>query len=308
MALPTASDNPFPSLLITEGTEPTAPAAGKQRLYIDSTSHKLKRTDSSGVDVTIEGAASGAVTASGLTMATARLLGRTTASTGAVEEITVGSGLSLSAGSLTATITTTVATDTIWDAAGDLAVGSGADTAAKLVKGSAGATLAMGNSAVIWNAGTSMPGSKATNDRYWRTDLSKEYFWDGTRWLTTELFRESFTSADQLMPSAGTFLQLLPTSGVDSWVEQIVVVTQVTAPNDATKFWAVGVKRYPSATQLGSDTLTDGDTAATPTRHTITVGALVGTSDPMLLLYGVKTSTPGAIFVAASIYYREVGT
>ena len=39
--------------------------------------------------------------ANGLTMATARLLGRTTASTGAAEEITVGSGLSLSAGTLT---------------------------------------------------------------------------------------------------------------------------------------------------------------------------------------------------------------
>jgi len=36
-------------------------------------------------------------------MATARLLGRTTAATGAIEEITVGSGLSLSAGALTAT-------------------------------------------------------------------------------------------------------------------------------------------------------------------------------------------------------------
>jgi hypothetical protein len=45
-------------------------------------------------------AASGAVTASGLTQATARLLGRTTASTGAVEELTVGTGLSLSAGAL----------------------------------------------------------------------------------------------------------------------------------------------------------------------------------------------------------------
>lgn len=47
-------------------------------------------------------AASGAVTGSGLTMATARLLGRTTASTGAIEEITVGSGLSLAGGVLTA--------------------------------------------------------------------------------------------------------------------------------------------------------------------------------------------------------------
>jgi hypothetical protein len=47
--------------------------------------------------------APGAATASGLTMATSRLLGRTTASPGAIEEITVGSGLSLSAGSLSAT-------------------------------------------------------------------------------------------------------------------------------------------------------------------------------------------------------------
>lgn len=45
----------------------------------------------------------GAATTSGITMSTAKLLGRTTASTGAIEEISVGSGLSLSAGSLTAT-------------------------------------------------------------------------------------------------------------------------------------------------------------------------------------------------------------
>jgi hypothetical protein len=44
--------------------------------------------------------APGAITTSGLTMTTARLLGRTTASTGAVEEITVGTGLSLSGGNL----------------------------------------------------------------------------------------------------------------------------------------------------------------------------------------------------------------
>lgn len=47
----------------------------------------------------------GAATGSGLTMATARLLGRTTALSGAIEEISVGTGLSLSAGSLTNTVT-----------------------------------------------------------------------------------------------------------------------------------------------------------------------------------------------------------
>jgi hypothetical protein len=47
--------------------------------------------------------AAGSITTSGLTQNTSRLLGRTTASSGAVEEITVGTGLSLSGGSLTNT-------------------------------------------------------------------------------------------------------------------------------------------------------------------------------------------------------------
>jgi hypothetical protein len=47
--------------------------------------------------------APGAYTTSGLTMATSRLLGRTTAGTGAAEEISVGSGLSLTGGTLSAT-------------------------------------------------------------------------------------------------------------------------------------------------------------------------------------------------------------
>lgn len=56
--------------------------------------------------VSIEGTnivKAGAVTTSGLTQATAKMLGRSTASTGAIEEITVGTGLSLAAGTLSAT-------------------------------------------------------------------------------------------------------------------------------------------------------------------------------------------------------------
>lgn len=49
-----------------------------------------------GTDIVVPGA----TTTSGLTMATARVLGRTTSNTGAIEELSVGAGLSLSAGSL----------------------------------------------------------------------------------------------------------------------------------------------------------------------------------------------------------------
>lgn len=55
MALPTASDNPFPSLLITEGSAPSSPASGKQRVFIDSADHLVKVKNSSGTVLPIPG-------------------------------------------------------------------------------------------------------------------------------------------------------------------------------------------------------------------------------------------------------------
>ena len=56
--------------------------------------------------------------ATNLTMSTARILGRSTASTGAVEEITVGTGLSLTGGDLSSTVTTSAGKHTVWIPAG----------------------------------------------------------------------------------------------------------------------------------------------------------------------------------------------
>jgi hypothetical protein len=64
---------------------------------------KIKSAGKPLTPVGINAATRGAITDSGLTMATARLLGRTTAATGAPEEITIGANLTLSAGVLSAT-------------------------------------------------------------------------------------------------------------------------------------------------------------------------------------------------------------
>jgi len=53
------SNNPFPSVLVVEGTVPATPAAGNQRVYIDSADHKFKRVNSGGSVTTIEGGAGG---------------------------------------------------------------------------------------------------------------------------------------------------------------------------------------------------------------------------------------------------------
>lgn len=80
-------------------------------------------TDAPGSRTALGVPASGLLTASGLTQTTGKLLGRSTAATGAIEEITIGVGLTLSAGSLTNSQTQTVATQLITDST-DIAVGS----------------------------------------------------------------------------------------------------------------------------------------------------------------------------------------
>lgn len=53
-----ASDNIFPKLIVAEGSAPSSPSAGDQKLFIDSADHKLKRKDSGGSVTTIEGGGS----------------------------------------------------------------------------------------------------------------------------------------------------------------------------------------------------------------------------------------------------------
>jgi hypothetical protein len=74
----------------------------------------------SGTTLNVSGfATTGAITGSGLTMSTARLLGRTTASSGAVEEITVSTGLTFSATTLSVNQSQIKATESLVIACSD---------------------------------------------------------------------------------------------------------------------------------------------------------------------------------------------
>lgn len=217
-----------------------------------------------------------------------------------------------SAGAVTTVATGTssgVATDAIWDAAGDLAVGTGADTAARLAKGNAGGTLAMGNSAVIWNAGTSFPASKATNDRYWRTDLGMEFFWDGTQWVSSVLhhitlvntFGVTTSPQNFYAPSDHTYDMFVTTADFDTFAGSL----------SGSAYWTVTLNKVDSAnsaTSLGSFNQS-ADSSNVWTRHQIVVNAAVTNSGyRVFTVVLAKTSTPGGIYAPGLIHYRIIAT
>lgn len=96
--------------LINGGTSKATPVDADAIALMDSASgNATKKTTWANVKAALKTyfdtlyAIVGAVGSTGITMNTDRLLGRTTASAGAIEEITVGAGISLSAGSLSTT-------------------------------------------------------------------------------------------------------------------------------------------------------------------------------------------------------------
>ena len=100
------------AIVALESSKGVASSVANEVVLFNGTDGKqLKRATTTGIAKLTSGVlsaatagtdylAGGAVTSSGLTMSTARLLGRTTASTGAVEQISAGAGLSLSATTL----------------------------------------------------------------------------------------------------------------------------------------------------------------------------------------------------------------
>lgn len=207
-----------------------------------------------------------------------------------------------------------MATDALWDAAGDLAVGSGANTAAKLVKGAAGANLSSYNGVVAWNGGTSFPASPATGDRYWRSDLGLEAYYDGAQWLSTTLFD---INPGSLIAVTVTGVQTfrIPTrtkSTYSIYVEKWIFTTFVATTNDGSNCWVTALEKLDTANSATSVVTqsTSADTVSTWTNHEVSVGvAFSPATNPALRInVTTKTGSPGSLTAAVGLVYRLILT
>lgn len=212
-----------------------------------------------------------------------------------------------------------VAADTLWDAAGDLVVGTGANTAARLAKGADGGMLAMGNGAVIWNAGTSFPASKLTNDRYWRTDLGMGFHWDGSRWVSDQLFNYDITGGQEIvLPLSATGgTTRMGTSwgvGTDVWLENAITTFFVSGGTalGASHKWVGIIRKVDTANSFTTLITVNIDSGASDTQRidTQAIGALLGTAAafPALSPTWTKTGTPGTLRPTVRVTCRIVQT
>lgn len=209
-------------------------------------------------------AASGAVTASGLTQATNKLLGRSTASTGAIEEITLGTGLSFSGITLNA----------------------------------------------LAAAGTSFPGSPATNDRYFRTDRGIEYYYDGTRWLSTHLVVHAIATQDALTPQTSTQDLRSPNPGAGLYaiyVERLIVASFLTTTT-ASNYFTYQLKSLlgSTATNLGGTVTNQSTTINTHVQLPLNIGVVVASTEATISVTATETGT-ASCFHTYCILFRWVG-
>lgn len=222
-----ADDNTPNKLLVEQGSTPSTPAAGKQRLFIRTSDHKLCRVDPSGTVTVIEGAAS-----------------------------------------------------------------SG------------------------YAEGTSFPGSPATNEKYYRTDRNLLYYYDGTRWLTTQVFLIELHVMENSItwpPTVNTIpvhRATLPFgSDYDYYLLDWHWLSCVLTTNDGTKYWTADLHKFDGTSGDVSVVTanTSADTAGNNYAKKTAINALLG-SYIGFYTRADKTSTPGAFrFHGGHITCRAVG-
>lgn len=170
---------------------------------------------------------------------------------------------------------------------------------------------------LVGGGGTSFPGSPVTGDRYWRSDHRAEFFWDGTRWVTTQLYRAD----DGIGLTAGATIPMTATTsgghrrimlhipfGTDLWLEDLVTNFYVSGGTalSASHKWVISSTLNPGATGIADQSISSGASSEWRTMTTA-YDTAVGAYYEIDLLY-TKTGTPGNLYSYTTAYYRVIAT
>jgi hypothetical protein len=167
-----------------------------------------------------------------------------------------------------------------------------------------------------YDEGTSFPGSPSTSDKFYRTDLNLLFYYDGTRWLTTDLFSLSMSDiapTTQLSANAIVSLGPVPFLGTYSlWLDHVDFgIEHVAGTYDGSNHWNLALNYYTSASSrvaivAGSDAAVAASTVATVP---VAVGAVLNAAACVLEYLPSKTGSPGNLLAYGLVlFYRVIAT
>lgn len=155
---------------------------------------------------------------------------------------------------------------------------------------------------------TAMPTSPVTGQRVWRSDLSFEFFWDGTRWLSTEMLSMSFNYLDTNATSGSDILNILPVPflGVfDLWLESADFMQY----QSGTGTWQLQITWSDTEVRniiLSSQNFTHSGSYLTDSANAI--GSVLNASAKALYLYASELTGTSNCYPSATLFYRLIGT
>lgn len=156
---------------------------------------------------------------------------------------------------------------------------------------------------------TSFPGSPSTNDLCFRTDRSLLYFYDGTRWLTLNLYEHHLASWSNITATQNEIPTAVWEDTYDVWIEDLVATMYAGSGLDATNYWRIDTYHWDGTTQ-GSVIATVNDQSGTNAafiRKVATVDALMGTGIDAITAKLTKVNNPSTFYGGALYRYRLVG-
>lgn len=158
--------------------------------------------------------------------------------------------------------------------------------------------------------GTSFPVSPANGDRFLRTDVNIECFYDGTRWLSTELLIS--TGSIQAVATTGATILPIPYYDLyDIYIERVNIGTQITSATTGTNYFnAIQLTSADGAgasTTYGTARSNQSDTQNIWVNRGEVIGSVIDlTSDERHIFIGYTRQGSGTMNTSMSIAYRLV--
>ena len=162
-------------------------------------------------------------------------------------------------------------------------------------------------------AGTTNPASPAAGDRFFRTDLGLEIYYDGTRWLTSQLFYNNAIDGDSGRSSDGAQYEAdIRYSSYVPYFTRVDIDTYVDTTNSGSHYWTVVVGGIEMADDSAFTILTFNTSADSPDAYVSHSSASLtqptGDENDLLYIGITETGTAGDINIGCVTYYRYIIT